>query len=130
MTLVMAAAVAIVFGSSVKLVMSRDLTRVVMGLLLVSNATNLFLMAMGLSRGTAPIRPIPRDALASDPLVQALTLTAIVIGLGTSALLLALLYRVARAEHTLDTNQLVAAERQTAEQDEARLNEPAEGAER
>ena len=70
MTLVMAAAVAILFGSSVQLVMSRDVTRIVMGLLLVSNSTNLFLMAMGLSRGAAPLLPVPRDAPVADPLVQ------------------------------------------------------------
>ena len=66
-----------------------------MGLTLLSYATNLFIFGMGrLQAGRAPI--IGGDgaadpALYADPVPQALVLTAIVIGFGTTALLLVLL---------------------------------------
>jgi multicomponent Na+:H+ antiporter subunit C len=113
MILLMAAVVAVVFGSGVQLVLSRDLARVAMGILLVSNAGNLLLMSVSLTRCVAPIHPIPDDASIADPLVQALTLTSIVIGFGTAVLLLGLLYRVHAVERTLDTEALVAAEQRT-----------------
>jgi multicomponent Na+:H+ antiporter subunit C len=112
-TLLFAAVVAAVFGSGVRLLLSRDLIRVVMGMLLVSNAVNLLLMSVGLSRGVAPIHPVPPDVPVSDPLVQALTLTSIVIGFGTAALLLSVVYGVFKAERLLDLEELVEAERRT-----------------
>ena len=60
------------------------------------------------------------DDRAKDPLVQALTLTAIVITFGVTALLLSLIYRVYIAHSTLDTDTLAKAEEaeeQSAEQD-------------
>ncbi|MGH9163680.1 MAG: sodium:proton antiporter [Vicinamibacteraceae bacterium] len=113
----MASAIAIVFGSGIQLLLSRDLVRVAMGILLVSNAANLLLMSVSLTRGVAPIHPIPGGVSVADPLVQALTLTSIVISFGTTTLLLGLLYRVHVVEHTLDTEALVAAERRALEGD-------------
>ncbi|PSQ43250.1 cation:proton antiporter, partial [Halobacteriales archaeon SW_7_68_16] len=42
----------------------------------------------------------------ADPLVQALVLTAIVIGFGTTALALVLTYRVYEENGTIDTTKL------------------------
>ena len=94
MNLLLAATVAVLFGTGAYLMLKRDLIRVVAGVILLSNAVNLFIMSIGLSRGRAPIHPLPADGRVSDPLVQAMTLTAIVISFGISALLLALVYRV------------------------------------
>ena len=94
MNLLLAASVAVLFGTGAYLMLKRDLLRVVAGVILLSNAVNLFIMSVGLSRGRAPIYPLPDDGPISDPLVQAMTLTAIVISFGISALLLALVYRV------------------------------------
>jgi multicomponent K+:H+ antiporter subunit C len=62
----------------------------VLGLNLVSYAVNLFILAMG--RVTAGQPPIIGDPARphADPLPQALVLTAIVIGLATTALTIAL----------------------------------------
>jgi multicomponent Na+:H+ antiporter subunit C len=93
-TVLLAAVVAVLFGSGTFLMLKTDLLRVVVGMVLISHAANLTLMASGLTRGRAPIYPLPRGEAISDPLVQALTLTALVIGFGVTALLLGLAYRV------------------------------------
>ena len=54
--------------------------------------------------------PVPEGSDIADPLVQALTLTAIVITFGITALLLSLIYRVYLAHATLDTETLAEAE--------------------
>jgi multicomponent Na+:H+ antiporter subunit C len=110
MTLVFSVAVALLIGSGSYLLLKHDLIRVVIGILLLSNGANLFIMLAGLERGRAPIYPLPVDADLADPLVQAMTLTAIVITFGVTALLLSLIYRVYIAHSTLDTDSLAAAE--------------------
>jgi multicomponent Na+:H+ antiporter subunit C len=110
MTLVFAIAVGLLIGSGSYLLLKHDLVRVVIGVLLVSNGANLFIMLAGLDRGAAPIYPLPESGEVADPLVQAMTLTAIVITFGVTALLLSMIYRVYIAHSTLDTDTLAAAE--------------------
>jgi multicomponent Na+:H+ antiporter subunit C len=89
-TLILTAAVAI--GCAVYLLLERSLARVLIGLVLLGNGVNiLFLVASG-PAGRAPILGAGTGRM-SDPLPQALVLTAIVIGLGTTAFLLAMAYR-------------------------------------
>jgi multicomponent Na+:H+ antiporter subunit C len=95
MTLVFALAAATLFGAGAYLLLERDLLRVVLGIVLVSQAAVLTLIASGLTRGDAPIYPL--DEPVSDPLSQSMALTAIVIGLAVTALLLVLVLRVAWA---------------------------------
>jgi multicomponent Na+:H+ antiporter subunit C len=102
----LAAVIAVIFGAGAFLMLKPDLFRVVIGMVLISNAANLSLVAAGLSRGRAPIHPLPRGETVSDPLVQAMTLTAIVIGFGVTALLLALAYRVYTSHATVDLDDL------------------------
>ncbi len=115
MNLIIALTFAVLFGSGSYLLLKRDLIRVVAGAVLISQAINLFLILAGLSRGAAPIYPLPDVGLVSDPLVQALTLTAIVITFGISALLLSLVYRAYTANLSLDLEELSAAEARQAE---------------
>ncbi len=110
MTLVLSLAVAVLFGAGAYLMLKADLIRVVVGMVLISNAANLFVMAAGLTKGGPPIYPLPDDGRISDPLVQAMTLTAIVITFGVSALLLSLVYRVYTSHLSLDLDDLAAAE--------------------
>ena len=95
MIVVFALVVAVLFGSGAYLLLERDLVRLVLGVMLVSQAAVLTLIASSLGRGAAPIHPGQDDV--SDPLSQAMALTAIVIGLAVTALLLALVVRVVRA---------------------------------
>ena len=90
MTLLVSVAVAVLLGSGSYLLLKHDLIRVVVGVLLISNGANLFIMMAGLRRGAAPVLPVPEGVDIADPLVQALTLTAIVITFGVTALLLEL----------------------------------------
>jgi multicomponent Na+:H+ antiporter subunit C len=96
MKLAFALAAASMFGTGAYLLLNRDLVRVVIGIVLVSQAATLTLIASGQRRGNAPIYPLPEGG-ASDPLSQAMALTAIVIGLAVTALLLALVLRVVHA---------------------------------
>ena len=109
MTLLLALSVAVLFGAGAYLLLQRDLVRDAAGLVLVSNAVTLFLMAAGLTRGAPPIHPLPPGPV-SDPLVQAMTLTAIVINFGVTALVLALVYGVYAGHGTIDQQDLREAE--------------------
>jgi multicomponent Na+:H+ antiporter subunit C len=119
MILVLSVTVAVLFGSGVYLVLKDDLIRVAVGMVLISNGANLFIVSSGLSRGPAAIYPLPDNERVADPLVQAMVLTAIVIGLGVSALLLSLVYRVYTSHLSLDLDDLAAAEEQEEEAMEA-----------
>ncbi|MEY8039077.1 sodium:proton antiporter [Saccharopolyspora cebuensis] len=94
MILAYAAGAAILFGVGSYLLLQRDLVRIVAGVMLISQSAVLTLIGSSLTRGQAPIAPEPGRPV-SDPLPQALSLTALVIGLATVALLLALAHRVA-----------------------------------
>lgn len=82
----------------VYLLLERNLTRMLLGLLLVSNAINLLILTAGGPSGNPPVRG-RGDAVAdttADPLAQAMILTAIVITMGIAAFVLALTYRAYR----------------------------------
>jgi multicomponent Na+:H+ antiporter subunit C len=80
-------------GCGVYLLLERSLTRVLVGLILLSNGVNVAILASGGPAGRAPIVGLGGSGRFSDPLPQALILTAIVITLGTTAFLLAMAYR-------------------------------------
>jgi multicomponent Na+:H+ antiporter subunit C len=94
--LILALAAASLFGAGAYLLLSRDLVRVVLGVVIISQAAVLTLIASAIVRGAAAIYPLP-DEPVSDPLSQAMALTAIVIGMAVTALLLALVLRVTDA---------------------------------
>lgn len=93
-SIVLLVVMAVLYAAGVYLMLERSMTRVLMGFLLVGNATNLLIIAMVGSPGTAPIVDGTTTAEEmTDPLPEALILTAIVITFGVSAFLLALIYR-------------------------------------
>ena len=87
------AVVAVLYACGVYLLLERSLTRLLLGFLLVGNATNLLLLTAGGPGGGPPIVDRSGDGAMADPLVQALILTAIVITMGLTAFFLALTYR-------------------------------------
>ena len=100
LTLVLVAAALI--GCAVYLVLERSLTRVLVGLVMLGNGVNILFLVAGGRAGRAPIVDAhatgdggTADGLGgmSDPLPQALVLTAIVISLATAAFVLAMAYR-------------------------------------
>lgn len=115
MILAISLAVAILFGTGAFLMLQRNLLRVVVGIVLVSNAANLFIISSGLSLGVPPVQPVPEGQAVSDPLVQAMVLTAIVISSSITALLLALVYRLYRSHGSIDIEDISRAEVEAAE---------------
>ena len=86
--------IGVLFATGVPLVLERSLSRILIGVLLLGNGANLlFLVASGRA-GYAPIVGTADErSTMSDPLPQAMVLTAIVITLGMTAFLLAMSYR-------------------------------------
>jgi multicomponent Na+:H+ antiporter subunit C len=103
--LAFALAAATLFGTGAYLLLHRDLVRVVLGVVLISQSAVLTLIASGLTRGAAPIYPLT-ERTVSDPLSQAMALTAIVIGLAVTALLLVLVLRVVHAFESRDIDEV------------------------
>ena len=64
MKLAFALAAATLFGTGAYLLLNRDLVRVVLGVVLISQAAVLTLIASGLTRGAAPINPLTEHALS------------------------------------------------------------------
>jgi multicomponent Na+:H+ antiporter subunit C len=105
---------ATIFASGTFLLLQRDLTRVVVGIILVSNSAVFFIISAGLTHGVAPIYPLEGEAV-SDPLVQAMALTALVIGFAVAALLLAMVYRLYVSHRTVDAEEVADYEMRQAE---------------
>nr|WP_090340693.1 Na(+)/H(+) antiporter subunit C [Mycolicibacterium malmesburyense]CRL70201.1 multisubunit Na+/H+ antiporter subunit MnhC [Mycolicibacterium malmesburyense] len=85
-------------SAGVYLLLERNLTRMLLGLLLISNAINLLILIAGGPSGNPPIRGRGSDdrATIADPLAQGMILTAIVITMGVAAFVLAMAYRTYR----------------------------------
>jgi multicomponent Na+:H+ antiporter subunit C len=111
MILAFAVTIGVLFGAGATLILSRDLLRIVVGTVLLSNAINLLLVAVGREPATMRVNPLG-DSVSADPLVQALTLTAIVITFAVLALLLALVIRVHTTHGTIDLDDIAEAERE------------------
>jgi multicomponent Na+:H+ antiporter subunit C len=81
------------YAAGVYLLLDRSLTRVLVGFLLLGNATNLLLLSSAGPGGLPPILGVSEPDEMSDPLPQALILTAIVITFGVAAFVLAMIHR-------------------------------------
>ncbi|MEX3610659.1 Na(+)/H(+) antiporter subunit C [Rothia sp. LK2588] len=84
----------VMYGVGVYLILDRTMTRVLLGLMLLTNATNLLIMQASGPTGLAPLydKNIPAEEY-SDPIPQALVLTSIVISFAVTALVLGMIYR-------------------------------------
>jgi multicomponent Na+:H+ antiporter subunit C len=94
MTITLAVTVGVLYAAGTYLLLQRTLTRIVVGLALMGHGANVLLMMAAGGPGAPPL--IGEEAPAvpfTDPLPQALALTAIVITFGVIAFLLALAYR-------------------------------------
>jgi len=97
--LVFVVTIAALFTVGVYLVLERSLTRILLGIVLLGNGTNLLILVAGGAAGSPPLVDVQSDRPMSDPLPQALILTAIVITLGLTAFLLAMAYRSWQLHH-------------------------------
>lgn len=92
MSVLLAATAAVLFATGTYLVLQRKLSRIIIGLSLLTHGANVLLVSAGRD-GEAPLVGTGDPATFSDPLPQALALTAIVITFAVTGLLLALAYR-------------------------------------
>lgn len=125
--------IAFLFGLGIYLVLHRDIIKVAIGFGLMSHSINIFIVASGVLQGslvpivvtainehakfifndnfagglvTPIVSGLTEDGLYADPLTQALVLTAIVISLATTAVLLTLAYHIDREFETTDVDAL------------------------
>jgi multicomponent Na+:H+ antiporter subunit C len=90
------------------IVTKRNLIKIVIGFALIEYAINLLFALVGFRRGhLAPIvTQIDMPHRFVDPIPQALVLTAIVIALGTTALMLAVVLRIYNRYKTFDIAEI------------------------
>lgn len=93
MSIVIAVTAGVLFGTGTYLLLQKLLSRIIVGLGLIAHAANLVLLGSGGEPGRPPVIDGSLTSGFSDPLEQALVLTAIVITFGVTAFLLALAYR-------------------------------------
>ncbi|MDP2218230.1 MAG: NADH-quinone oxidoreductase subunit K [Methanolobus sp.] len=125
--------IALLFAIGTFMILRRDMIKVVIGITVLSHATNLLIVSTGAFLGgrapiitsddagspsgiiftddlasgiLAPVIPEGTEMVFVDPLVQALTLTAIVISLAITAFLLILCYRIYQEHGTTDVSEI------------------------
>lgn len=115
--MIMALTISVLMAGGVYLVLQRGMFRIVIGMSLISHATNLIILALGI--GAWRGEPFAGNSLdqTADPVPQAFVLTAIVIAMATTTFMLALA-AVGRNDDTaskhaneVETNQLVTSAR-------------------
>ena len=124
--------IAVLFGIGTFLILRRDIVKVIIGLSIMSHAVNLLIVSVGAFNGkdvpifthheVEPTNTIFIDSMNNgifapvlngtaptqfvDPLVQALVLTAIVISLATTAVIIIVAYRIHEEYGTTDIQKL------------------------
>lgn len=118
--LVLVIVAGVMVGTGVTLMLERSLTRILVGFVLIGNGLNVLLLIASGPAGRAPLIGEGEGPM-SDPLPQAMALTAIVITLGVTAFGLALAYRAFQLTGTDDVQDDLEDDfiRRRAERDEA-----------
>jgi multicomponent Na+:H+ antiporter subunit C len=110
MEIILAFVVGGLYAAGIYMLLRRSLVKLLIGLGLLSHATNLLIFtAAGLTRARPPVIEAGESRLIApfaDPLPQALILTAIVIGFGVMAFALVLMYRVYKTVGTDDVDRM------------------------
>ncbi|MGV0396907.1 cation:proton antiporter subunit C [Corynebacterium suicordis] len=89
--MIIAAIIAVLIGGGVYMVLQRGMMRLIVGITLLSHGVNLLILAAGIGAWRAePLLDRSTPELAADPLPQAFVLTAIVISMASTAVMLTL----------------------------------------
>ena len=95
-----------------------NLVKKLVGLSIFQTSVFLFYITLGrVAGGTAPILTTAPDTVYSNPLPHVLILTAIVVGVATIALGLALILRINEAFGSIEEDEILAAKNQSAAAD-------------
>lgn len=105
MELLTALTIGTLFAVGVFQLLRRNVIRSAIGLVILATAVNLFLMTTGAYEGVDPAYT-SSEGLTSDPLPQALILTAIVISMGGTAFVLAMLYIISARYQTANMDEV------------------------
>jgi len=91
-------------------VTSRNLIHLVVSLTVAQSSTYVLLLSIGyVNQGTAPIfADVPKGTRAVDPVVQALTLTDVVVSVTVASLLLALALQAQKRTGKTDPDEVAA----------------------
>lgn len=107
---IMAIVVGLLYAAAIYMMLRRSIVKLVIGLMLLSNAANLLIFtSAGMTRGAPPLIPIGSvlpDGPVADPLPQALILTAIVIAFGVLAFAVVLIHRAYNIIRTDNLDQM------------------------
>jgi multicomponent Na+:H+ antiporter subunit C len=111
MAVVLAVVIGVLYGVALFLLLRRSLAKVILGLGILTNATNLLIFTVaGLVRAQPPIMAPDAEQLTppfADPVPQAFILTAIVIGFGVLAFTLVLAYRAFQVVGSDDLDAMI-----------------------
>ena len=89
--MIISAIIAVLIAGGVYMIMQRGMVRIIIGTTLMSHGVNLLLLATGVGAWRSdPITDLSAPEDASDPLPQAFVLTAIVISMAATAVMLAM----------------------------------------
>jgi multicomponent Na+:H+ antiporter subunit C len=103
--LFIALAIGTLFAIGIFQLLRRNIIRSAIGLIILSNAVNLYLLSTGAYQGMASAYAGAEGSI-SDPLPQAFVLTAIIISMGGFSFVLGLLYVIAMRYKTSDSDQI------------------------
>ena len=105
MEILTAVSIGLLFAIGVFQLLRRNVIRSAIGLMILANAVNLFLLTTGAYDGVAPAYTTA-TGVRSDALPQALILTAIVISMGGTAFVLSMLYIISARYQTADMDKV------------------------
>lgn len=106
MEILTAFAIGLAFAAGIYQILRRNIIRAATGLMLLGNAISLYLLSTGAWIGEKSAYVNNTPGAPVDPLPQALVLTAIVIGIGTTAFVLAMVVIIGKRYKTCDADQL------------------------
>jgi multicomponent Na+:H+ antiporter subunit C len=110
MEIVLSILTGLLFSAGLFLMLHKGMVKLILGIMMLSYATNLFIFLIArITRGLPAIIPPHQDTLSgsfADPVPQALILTAIVIGFGIQAFAIVLIRRVYKVTGTANMDDL------------------------
>jgi multicomponent Na+:H+ antiporter subunit C len=113
----LAVAIGVLYAGGVYMMLRRSMVKLIIGLILISHASNLLIFTVGgLTRGRPPLVSNAQEVTTAvpayaDPVPQALILTAIVISFGVLAFLVVLVHRAYQSTGTDDMDDLTGPDR-------------------
>ena len=105
MELLTAVSIGLLFATGIFQLLRRNVIRSAIGLMILANGVNLFLLTTGAYDGVSPAYTT-EAGVRSDALPQALILTAIVISMGGTAFVLSMLYIISARYKTADMDEV------------------------